>query len=469
MSKTKDKTQVFHFDLYGKREAKYDFLNENSLSSIAWNELEPNEPNFNFTYKNELGRDIYSIGFKIDELFKFNTSGMVGGRDAIVVRFDENFEELINDFKFLSKEEIKQKYNLDESRDWTIDNAKNDLINNYGKVIKSNYKAFDFRNTYYTGYSKGFVQYPRQELVKHFENENFGLALMRNLIPNDSFSQVLITDSIIDKNFYSFQSYLFPLYLYPDQKSQLNFEQQTERVPNLNLEIVQKIADGLGLKFEAESISPFERGQRGMTQNLKQEKSSNSPLSVSPQGEKASDPVSIERGSQFFCPIDILDYIYAVLHSPSYREQYKEFLKIDFPRVPYPTDANKFWNLVELGGKLRELHLLESPTVNEFITEYQGDGDNVVGKPRFEVSLLEEGLREVTQIGRVHINENQYFDNVPETAWNFYIGGYQPAQKWLKDRKDRELNFEDILHYQKIIVALTETSRIMGEIDEVGV
>ena len=124
-------------------------------------------------------------------------------------------------------------------------------------------------------------------------------------------------------------------------------------------------------------------------------------------------------------------------------------------RVPYPTDADKFWKLVALGKELREIHLLESPKVEEYITGYPEDGDNIVGKPTYKN-------------GSVYINETQYFSNVPEVAWNFYIGGYQPAQKWLKDRKDRELSYDDILHYQKIIVALTETDRIMKEIDEVA-
>jgi hypothetical protein len=122
--------------------------------------------------------------------------------------------------------------------------------------------------------------------------------------------------------------------------------------------------------------------------------------------------------------------------------------------VPYPEDTTTFWELVRLGGELRQIHLLESPVVNKFITQYPVDGDNIVGKMKYHDNKL-------------FINETQYFDNVPRVAWEFYIGGYQPAQKWLKDRKGRELNFEDILHYQKIIVALTETGRIMKEIDEI--
>jgi len=162
-----------------------------------------------------------------------------------------------------------------------------------------------------------------------------------------------------------------------------------------------------------------------------------------------------EADESTFAPIDILDYIYAVLHSPTYRDKYKEFLKIDFPRVPYPK-IEVFWQLVKLGGELRQIHLLESQTVQKYITQYPIGGNNEVTKPKYED-------------GKVYINETQYFDNVPEVAWNFYIGGYQPAQKWLKDRKERTLEFDDILHYQKIIVALSETDRLMKEIDKIEI
>jgi very-short-patch-repair endonuclease len=176
-----------------------------------------------------------------------------------------------------------------------------------------------------------------------------------------------------------------------------------------------------------------------------------------------------------FAPIDILDYIYAVLHSPTYREKYKEFLKIDFPRVPYPKDVATFWQLVKLGGEIRQIHLLESPVVDQYITRYPKDGDNVVRKPRFVIANDSEAISNtqtasfLAVTGRVYINETQYFDNVPQVAWEFYIGGYQPAQKWLKDRKERALEYEDISHYQKIIVALTETSRLMKEIDKIEI
>ena len=193
-----------------------------------------------------------------------------------------------------------------------------------------------------------------------------------------------------------------------------------------------------------------------------------SPSMGGVRGGQSSENVGNE-GGHTFAPIDILDYIYAVLHSPTYREKYKEFLKIDFPRVPYPrrdaiNGVSTFWQLVKLGGELRQIHLLESPVVDKYITQYPVSGDNVVAKPHFSYSPPLEGVGEV---GNVYINDSQYFANVPLAAWNFYIGGYQPAQKWLKDRKGRTLDFEDILHYQKIIVALTETDRIMKEIDKI--
>jgi predicted helicase len=170
---------------------------------------------------------------------------------------------------------------------------------------------------------------------------------------------------------------------------------------------------------------------------------------------------------QTLAPIDVLDYIYAVLHSPTYREKYKEFLKIDFPKIPYPKDSKTFWELVALGSQIRQIHLLESATVEEYITEFNIDGDCVVSKPRFELNPVR--VQNSDRVGMVWINETQYFENVPEVAWNFYIGGYQPAQKWLKDRKDRKLEFEDIAHYQKIIVALFETDRLMKEINTIDI
>ena len=167
-----------------------------------------------------------------------------------------------------------------------------------------------------------------------------------------------------------------------------------------------------------------------------------------------------------FAPIDVLDYIYAVLHSPSYRNTYKEFLKMDFPRVPYP-NINTFWDLVALGGELRQLHLLESSLLNKPIASYPIAGNNEITRKFTKTSIGYEAVSDTA--GKVWINDEQYFDNVPLLAWEFYIGGYQPAQKWLKDRHGRTLNLDDIRHYLNIVTALVETDRLMKEIDQIGV
>jgi predicted helicase len=277
------------------------------------------------------------------------------------------------------------------------------------------------------------------KVMQHFlKGENLGLITNR-AHRSENYRHSFITSNIVDFHITETANanpYIFPLYLYPETNAQQTIGQTDKRTPNLNLEIVNVIAEKLDLTFTNEK----------------------------------------ETTKDTFAPIDILDYIYAVLHSPTYREKYKEFLKIDFPRVPYPKDKDTFWQLVKLGGQIREIHLLESPKVEKYITQYPVDGDNKVSKIKFVPYLYENevpdengNLNYPDYLGAVYINENQYFADVPTSAWEFYIGGYQPAQKWLKDRKERTLEFDDILHYQKIIVALSETDRLMKEIDKINI
>jgi predicted helicase len=302
----------------------------------------------------------------------------------------------------------------DDKAQLEINLTKNNHLFDNTKVYKYSYRPFDNGYIYYDTKLLGRA---REKTIYHLKNENIGLILVAqpqaaNL---NYFDCVYVTNSFTDTNMFRRGGpSTFPLYLYPATSEQQTIGQTAERKPNLNEEIIKKIAKKLNLKFTNEK-------------------------------EKTADT---------FAPIDILDYIYAVLHSPTFREKYKEFLKIDFPRVPYPKDKDTFWQLVKLGGEIRQIHLLESPIIDKYFTQYPIDGNNLVGKI-------------IYQNGKVYINDTQYFNNVPQTAWEFYIGGYQPAQKWLKDRKERTLEFDDILHYQKIIVALTETNRLMKEIDKI--
>lgn len=412
--------KVFHFDLFGKREDKYDFLVGNSLKSVAFKLLKPEAPYFFFKTLNNDLFEVYNNGFYIGSLFSKNSVGFVSANDGLNISFTKA-EQI---------QKIKQLLEMDEhswrvlfkratdARDWTYKTAKNDAHNNVvtGNYTKVQYRPFDTRWTLYTGNSRGLYSSPQPKIMQQFLfGDNLGLITARSN-KSDTCDHFYITKNIMETKCgeRTTQSAIFPLYIIPETNGQQSIDQPIERTPNLNAEIVKQIADNLGLIFTNEK----------------------------------------ETTKGTLAPIDILDYIYAILHSPTYREKYKEFLKIDFPRVPYPKDSTTFWQLVKLGGEIRQIHLLESPIVEKYITQYPMNGDNSVTKPKY-------------QDGKVYINDTQYFDNVPEVAWNFYIGGYQPAQKWLKDRKDRKLEFDDILHYQKIIVALTETNRIMGKIDEV--
>ena len=150
--------------------------------------------------------------------------------------------------------------------------------------------------------------------------------------------------------------------------------------------------------------------------------------------------------------VKVFDYIYGALHSPAYRARYAEFLKIGFPRIPFPASPASFRAISEQGEALRRLHLMEDATIGATPYPFHGDGDSVVDKPRHES-------------GQVWINANQYFDGVPAIAWEHHVGGYQPAQKWLKDRKGRALTYDDIRHYQRVIKILAETDRIMRTIE----
>ncbi len=431
--------RVFHIDLYGKREDKYCFLTEKSLETIEFKELSPTETFYFFVPKDDTGADKYSEGFGINELFPINVTGVVTARDSLVI--NKSKDDLLKDIIFFtnpdySDNEIRNhffgnrksgKYLAGDSRGWSLVTARKKIMNiNHLNVIKKiEYRPFDTRFIYY---SSAMVDWGREKLMYHFLNgNNIGLVIARQST-DEYWSNVQITKNMIDNRYhFSYKGIPseFPLYIYASDNGQHTIEPSYKRTPNLKLEIVKKIAESIGLTFTPEK----------------------------------------ETTESTFAPIDLLDYIYGVLHSPNYRERYKEFLKIDFPRVPYPKDQQTFWQLVKLGGELRQIHLLESPTVNKPIASYPVNGNNRVENLKI-VPINETSVPDVYV--RAYINSTQYFDQIPIVAWNFYIGGYQPAQKWLKDRKDRQLDFEDILHYQKIIVALTETDRLMKEIDQIN-
>ena len=418
--KSNELGRVFHMDLFGKREYKYDYLNKHSLSSVNYKELPNVAPNYFFVNKDFESQKGYDLGFKLNDLFVLNNVGIVTSRDRFVI--SDSKDELatrIKNFFILNKEEILSKYDIKENNVWKIDDVKlKAKAFEENNIRRISYRPFDFKYIYY---NNNFIERSRNETMQHFvKGDNIGLALCKQFKTGDNYFHAFISNKIIESSYVSNRTSeitsTFPLYKYPDQNGQQTIDHSSERTPNLNSNIVKEIAATIGSTYTKEK----------------------------------------ETNKDTFAPIDILDYIYAVLHSPTYREKYKEFLKIDFPRVPYPKDKDTFWNLVKLGGTIRQLHLLESSVLEKPISKYPITGTNIVVNPKYEN-------------GNVYINDTQYFEEVPEIAWNFYIGGYQPAQKWLKDRKDRQLQIEDIRHYMKIIVALTETDRMMKEIDKITI
>ena len=409
--------KVFHQNIYGTREYKYSCLNEATQSSIQWTELTPTEPYYFFVPKDFSVQDEYENGFKVDELMIACNSGIQTKRDDFVYQFSkQKIEQVISTLKNCNVEECREKLSIgDDGVAWKVLWAKQDVEMKVGQFAQVLYRPFDLRWTYYTGKSSGFMARPRMPEAAHLLKDNIALLAVRNT-RRDMSNNYFVANTLVDKDgISSFDNCrFFPLYVYKENMG------QEERIVNFKTELYEKIAKGLNY------LPCFD-------DNI------------------LVDPVEGVDGVLY--PQDLFDYIYAVLHSPSYRERYKEFLKIDFPRIPYPTDAEKFRDLAEKGAELRQLHLME-------------DLPNSTG-----VSFPQTGTLQVDcyrwEQNRVYINSDQYFEGVPESAWNFFIGGYQPAQKWLKDRKGMTLGFEDVKHYQRIIYVLQQTERLMQEIDEI--
>lgn len=392
--------KVFHSEVYGKQEDKFKFLNKNVFSSIGWKELSPKIPNLYWIPFNDELKDEYDEGFSISEMFPVNGVGITTAHDDFVIKdVKKELLETYKDFQSSERDEdlLHEKFNVKKKKGWNIldgyDNIQNEeYLEKYIKPIS--YRPFDNR---YIFYEDKLVWRTVRKIMDHYVNENIGLMVCRQQ-KTLGFRHILVHRGAVESSFISNKTSeigsSFPLYLYLESG---------EKTPNLNQEIWNKINKAVG---ETK-------------------------------------------------PENILDYIYAVLHSLEYREKYQEFLKIDFPRVPYPEDKNRFWKLVDIGKELRELHLMESPKVNEFITTFPNPGSNVIekGYPKYEDR-------------RVYINKQQYFDGVPQEVWEYYIGGYQPVQKWLKDRKERELNTEDIEWYQKIIASLNLSLGLMNKMSE---
>ncbi|MCM0594240.1 MAG: type ISP restriction/modification enzyme [Gloeotrichia echinulata DEX184] len=418
----KQAANIYHTDLYGLRDNKYGWLNSNSIDTTEWIQLNPQAPFYLFFRQNTDLLAEYEPGWKVTDIFPVNSVGIVTARDELTIQWSrEEIWKTVIDFADLLPETARLKYRLGEdARDWKVELAQKDLRSHPYLATKESkpfrellapilYRPFDIRYTYYTGKSRGFHCMPRGEVMRHMlAGENLGLISCRQHSQQSDWSLCGVTNSIIESCVVSNKTkeinYLFPLYLYPNPSNPKELEEPVR--PNLSPAFLKDITAKLGYTPTPETI--------------------------------------------FY-------YIYAIFHSPTYRTRYAEFLKIDFPRVPLTSNNQLFTQLAEYGEELVALHLMKSPKLNNPITQFVKNNGN---------QIVDAGHPKYTN-GAVIINrKGDKFTGVPESVWNFYVGGYQVCQKWLKDRKGRQLSDEDIQHYQGIVVALQETIKLMDKIDQ---
>jgi hypothetical protein len=411
---------VCHADLWGLRDEKYDWLLNHDVETTEWQEIHPKPEFYLFVPRDEATLERYNEFVRVTDLFPVHSVGIVTARDHLTIHWtpEEVWTTVLN-FSRLDPELARQAYKLGkDARDWKVTLAQEDVKRSgpdREKVVPVLYRPFDVRFTYYTGKSRGFQCMPRPEVMRHMlAEENVALMTCRQLSQLE-WTHAMVSDRITDDCMVSNRTrergYLFPLHLYPDTSQKDLFsslELGGERKPNLNPKVVAALKAAYG-----------------------------------------EEPT----------PEDIFYYVYAVLYAETYREKHADFLKTDFPRVPFTTDFELFQVLAALGRRLVDLHLLRSAELDPPAARFQGRGDNRVTRTQGQ------GFRYETREERVYINRNQYFEPVPQEVWEYQIGGYQVLDKWLKDRKERRLSLEEIKTYCRVVTAIQRTIALQEEVD----
>ena len=394
---------IYFNEVFGTQDYKKNYLIDKSIADEKWVELEDDKKWHWFT-KVKSNEKYLNEFTGLHEIFNLFGSGCKTERDYITIHItEEELKNTILDFNNLSENKLTEKYNTKNSRDWSVDRAKKDIMENYKKynfnlITQIHYRAFDFRYTYYTGTAKGFLGTPAKKVSSNFiSKENIGLIFTRNVTDNN-YRHTFITDKMIDVHINSGQDYIAPLYLYEENFAG-EFKLDSSCKPNWT-----------------DSFKEF----------LKNYISDN--------------------------PKEILNYIYAILYSPTYRENYKEDLKYDYPRIPFTKDKKIFDRLQKLGGELIDLHLLKK--VPQSNAGYPNKGEHKISYSKYN---------EVEK--RLYINEKQYFENVKKEVYNYSIGGYKPIEKYIKAREI--LTLKDISHLIKVIAVIERTILLQEEIDKV--
>jgi predicted helicase len=399
---------LYYSEMFGLREIKYDKLLNQKLHETEWELLKPKSPYYFFISRNEEGEEAYSRYYKLSNIFPANVTGIVTARDSLVIDFEEAaLKRRMSTFRNLTlpDEIVKGTFKLKDTRGWKLPEARKKLAADtdwHKYFVNILYRPFDKRVIYY---SQTMVDWPRTEVMPHMLHKNMGLIAPKQFKEK---AGAFVSENIIGHKTVSAYdiNYLFPLYLYPskEKKGLFHVEGETREV-NINPEIFKSLS-----KAFKKDISPEE----------------------------------------------IFYYIYAVLYSETYRTKYAEFLKIDFPRVPFTKDYKLFKKMSDYGNRLADLHLLKSPELDSPIALFQGKADNRVRKLEYD-----------DKAGVLYINKEQYFEGISQDVWSYQIGGYQVCDKWLKDRKDRVLSLDEIQTYCRIVTAIQKTIRIQQEIDEI--
>ncbi len=392
--------KIKYFDLYGSRDDKYRWLDKNTLYSTEWQDLFPKSPFYWFLPIDLSLQQEYENFVKITDIFLRNNVGLITARDDLTIKWtEEEIWDTIIKFSRMNSEEARHLYKLGKDvRDWKIEFAQKDLIESglsRDNIVPIRYRPFDIRFTYYTGRSRGFHCMPRYEIMKSMLKQNIGLYTCRQ-ISGENWQHILITDKITDDCYVSNKTkergYLFPLFSYLDDGT---------RLYNLNEKMIKEL-------------------NKLYSREIPQE--------------------------------DIFFYIYGLLQSKKYRKRYEEFLKRDFPRIPFPNDYFNFIEISQLGKELADLHLMQKQRQSS--VKFEISGSNIIELIKYSDS-------------KVYINKIQYFDGIPENIWNYYVGSYHVLDKWLKYRKDKELTVHEILHFIQIVEVIKCTLRIMEEIDKI--
>ncbi len=404
------KNVINYAGYWGSRNEKYKTLQGTDIIQIGWEKVKPSEPFYLFLKQDNLLKVEYDKFWKITDIFEKKSVGVVTGQDEKVV-----------DFSYNNSTDTARKLSISED-----------------KVLPYQYRPFDKR---FIIYDSKVVTRQRFDIMKNFvAGPNYALHVCRQISGN-SWCHALVTDFITDdcyvSNITSERGYSFLAFLNDDEIQGKDF-----LFPDVDIQHRSNIDTSFMKLLKNQSYF----------------------------SGKNSNEVN---DNQNLLTMDVFNYIYAIFYSPTYRARYEEFLKIDFPRIPLTSDKKLFAALVRKGKELVDLHLLKSPKVDEFITSYPVTGDNTVEKVTFTPSpsspspASRRGMHTNESVGKVWINKTQFFGGVPEAVWQFKIGGYQVCDKWLKDRKGRALSAQDVNHYQRVVVALHETIRVMKEIDAV--